>query len=758
MKNDLQSGKALKIAGKEKTPEEIARQYHIQSEKKPSPEKMARRYGRVKTPTVYQMEVSECGAASLSMIMQFYGKYVPLEELRVETGVSRNGCNARNICTAAEHYGLKYTASARSFERLIEKNDPPCMLHWNYSHFVVFEGIKGKKYYINDPQYGRRKLTREEMEECYSGTVLEFVPGDDFTESKSKRTLWNFTKERLKGQKSALLALILMGIALIIPGVLNPVFSQIFADEILEYGQISWVKWLLLAMLLTTLFDVYYSYLSARLSLYLKTKLSVTSTNKMISHMLRLPLGFFEQRYTGDLVSRVYNNMAVSSFLAEKLVQLFISLMTSVVYLVIMLLYNPQLSLIGVGFSCISMFIAVRVSKYIASKTMKFGMDSGKLQGAFFNGLSSSASLKAVGAENEFIARIFGYYAEVTDNDQKLGKMQTTLNMIPKMIGTVNSVALLIMGSHYVVEGTLTPGMLIAFTGFLGSFSSPFGNIVGFVRSMQQVKNDMARVEDIMRYEEEPLYSSEKDESISANRLNGQIDVMNVDFAYGKLDNPLIRDFELHLEPGQTIALVGTSGCGKSTVSKLLSGLYQPWKGNVYYDGRDINTIPSSVMSASVAVVTQSISIFEGTISENISTWNQSISQEDIIKAAKDACIHDEITMKKGGYDYILKENGSNISGGQRQRIEIAKALAGNPTILLLDEATSSLDTATEKNILDNIKRRHLTMVLVAQRLSTIRDCDEIIVMDRGKVVERGTHKQLVAAKGLYYNLIAQSE
>lgn len=742
------------------SPEEIARKYHEQAKKqeKISPNKIKRRFGRVKTPTVYQMEVSECGAASLSMIMQYYGKYVPLEELRVETGVSRNGCNAGNISIAAERYGMVVVASARTFDNILRKNHPPCMLHWNYSHFVVFEGVKGNKYYVNDPQLGRRVLTREEMEEGYSGTVLEFTPGGKFTKNKANRTLFDFVLERVKGQEKSLLALFFIGLLMIVPGILNPVYSQLFTDNILIDGQRSWMKWLLLAMLITTLFDAYFTYLSSKISLLLRTKLSVISTDKMIAHMLRLPLEFYEQRYAGDLVSRVYNNMAVSSFLAGQLVQVVISLITSVVYLMIMIIYSPRMALIGVGFSLFSMFVALRVSKIIVSKTMKFGMDSGKLQGAIYNGLSSSSSLKAVGAEGEYIARLFGYYAEVANNDQKLGKLQSSLDIIPRMISTVNTVAMLIIGSRYVVAGSLTPGMLMAFTGFLGSFSSPFGNVVSFIRSMQQVKNDMARVEDIMRYKEEATYTSPKDESLDGRKLNGQIDVTDVTFAYGKLDKPFISGFELHAKPGQSIAIVGTSGCGKSTVSKMLSGLYHPWSGEILYDGVSVDKVPASVISSSIAIVTQQIALFEGSIYDNIATWNQAISQEDILAAAKDACIHDDITLKKGGYDYILKENGNNLSGGQRQRIEIAKALAVNPTILLLDEATSALDTATEKNILDNIKKRHCTMIVVAQRLSTIRDCDEIIVMDHGHIRERGTHDELIARRGLYYKLIAESE
>lgn len=732
---------------------EIARRYHEQSKRKER-----HRFGRVKTSTQYQMEVSECGAAALSMILQYYGKYVPLEELRVETGVSRNGCNAKNIYLAGEHYNMDVVASRRDINKLLLKNHPPCMLHWNYSHFVVFEGVRFGKYYINDPMRGRRTLTREEFEEGYSGVVLEFTPNENFVRDGKKKSLFSFVMERVKGQKSAIAALILLGIALIMPGVLNPVFSQVFTDYILVKGYKTWLKWLIALMLGTVIFDAYFSYISSKITLLLRTKLTLITTDSMIGHMFRLPMEFFEQRFAGDLVNRVYNNIAVSSFLSGQMVSITINVLTSILYLVIMLLYNVRLSLIGIGFSLFSVIVASITSRKMVDMTYKFGMDRGKMYGFLYNGLSSSASLKAVGAESEYVGRLFGYYAEVSLNDQKLGRIQTILDAIPGAIGSVNTVILLIFGGREVMLGNLTAGGMMAFAGFLGSFSAPFGSIVSFVRNMQQVKNDMARVEDVMRYEEDESYTSLKDETLNGKKLSGDIYMDKISFAYGKLDDPFIKNFSMHVKCGQSVALVGTSGCGKSTISKILSSLYRPWSGTVEIDHTDITMIPSEVINSSVAVVTQNISLFDGTIYDNITTWNKGIREEDVIAAAKDACIHDEIVYKDGGYDYKLRENGSNISGGQRQRLEIAKALAMNPTILILDEATSALDSMTEKKIIDNVKRRGCTSVIVAQRLSTIRDCDEIIVMDKGKIVERGTHDQLIAKDGKYKKLISEKE
>ncbi|MDO4188731.1 MAG: NHLP family bacteriocin export ABC transporter peptidase/permease/ATPase subunit [Lachnospiraceae bacterium] len=737
---------------------DIAKKYHKQQLKDQKKMEGKQHVTYHRTPTVYQMEVSECGAASLSMILQYYGKYVSLEQMRIETGVSRNGCNAKNVCIAAEKLGLEYTASSRTLERMLLKSETPCILHWNYTHFVVFEGSRFGKYVINDPQRGRVKLTKEELQEGYSGTVLEFKPSDKFKKDGKKRTLFEFMKKRLEGQKATLLALLLMQIALIMPGVLNSVFEQVFLDDILVQNNNTWLKWLLLIMALTAIYNAYFTYINARIKLLLRTKMSLISSDKMIAHLLRLPMDFFEQRFAGDIVSRVQSNASVSEFLAGQLIGTIISLITASVYFVIMLFYSPLLSLVGLSFSVISIIIASFAATKIRFTTLKFSMDTGKLYGALYNGLSASSSLKAVGAENEYTARMLGYYAEVSNNDQKLGRMQTTLSIIPNTLKTLNSVVLLIWGSYYVVNGELSMGMLMAFTGFLASFSKPFEDIVSFVRGIQQIKIDMLRVEDVMNYREEDNYVVEKDESLIGKKLKGEVSLENISFAYGKLDKPFIKNFDFHLVSGRTVALVGASGCGKSTIAKMVSCLYRPWTGDILLDGIELEKIPQEVISSSISVVTQTISLFDGTIYDNIAGWNSVISEEDVIQAAKDACLHDEITMKQGAYDFRLSENGANLSGGQRQRVEIAKALAINPTILVMDEATSALDTATEKQILDNIKRRHCTCVIVAQRLSTIRDCDEIIVLDHGVIKERGTHEELMSKKnGMYYNLIKEA-
>lgn len=710
--------------------------------------------GRVKTPAVFQMEVSECGAASLAMILQYYGKYVPLEELRVETGVSRNGCNAKNICLAAQKYGLETTGSLRDLDRMVKKAKLPCMLHWNASHFVVFEGMHRGKYYINDPAQGRRILGRKEMEEAYSGVVLTMTPGEDFVKSKNKRTLVGFGLRRLHTERRTLLSLFLMGICLIAPGILSSVFPQIFLDEILADGVYSWMDGLLLLMIFTALFKGYFYYLKEKTQLLLQGKLTLLSSDEMLSHMLRLPMNFFEQRFAGDLVQRVSSNAAVCNFLAGKLVGLAISLITSLVYLLLMLQYSVPMTLVAVAFMALTMGMIWLSADKIAVRTQKYGQDLGKLVGNLYCGLTVSDSIKAAGAENEYAGKLLGYYAMVNASDQELETIQKKLEVIPSGLELLNRILLLLMGSTLVIQGNLSTGMVVAFTGFLASFSQPFTDVVDFIRSIGQVKNDMGRVEDIMKYPEQTVAPEQTAVVFSNGRLRGEIELRDISYAYGKLDKPFIRKFSCHIEPGKSVALVGASGSGKSTVAKMISSLYQPWSGEILFDGIPAAQVPEKVLHASICVVSQNVALFKGSIYDNITLWNSLIRQEDVILAAKDACIHEEITMKPAAYDYQINESAGNLSGGQRQRIEIAKALAARPSILVLDEATSALDTVTEKAILDNIRKRHCTCVIVAQRLSTIRDCDEIIVMDKGKIAERGTHAQLIAMHGKYEKMV----
>lgn len=704
-----------------------------------------------KTPTVYQMEATECGAASLAMVMGYYGKHVPLEKLRIETGVSRDGCNMENIKKAAERFGFEVHGYRKSLENLF-KLPVPCLIHWNFNHFVVWEGRKGNACYINDPAMGRRKLTEQDIDDCFTGIVLTFKPTDAFEKSNEKESLLTFVRERLDGQKAAIGALIMLGFFLLIPGIVVPVFSKVFIDDILLGGNDDWMTALLVIMLFTALSQFALTLYRSSLLRKLQDKMIMIGAYRFQSHMLRLPIAFFSQRYAGDLSNRIENNNNISVFLTSKLAEAVLNCIIAPVYLVILLFYSPLLTLIGLAVTAVNLLVMRQGSRILGDMSMKAQQDQSKMIGALFSGIRMSNTLKASGMEHEYAGRIHGTYAKSIRMEQSMGMTQEALNAIPEISQNILTVLTLVIGGVQVINGNMTAGMLVAYSGLLGSFTGPVNSLAGFISSIQTTKADMARVNDIMKYELDDKYAEEEYADMN-DKLLGKVELEDVSFGYDITRPALIDDFSFRLEPGRSVALVGASGSGKSTVARLCSGLFRPWGGEIRFDGCPSVKVPPEVMSASLSTVSQSISLFSGTIKDNLTMWDKYITDEDITRAAKDACIHDFITSKPGAYDYMLTEGGTNLSGGQRQRMEIARALVSSPSILIMDEATSALDPIVEKQIIDNIKMRGCSCIIVAHRLSAIRDCDEIIVLENGKIVQRGTHEELSKVPGHYQRL-----
>ena len=706
----------------------------------------------VKTPTVFQMEATECGAASLAMVLGYYGCFVPLEQMRVETGVSRDGCNALNILKAARKYGMTCKGYSKTVDALADI-PTPAIIHWNFNHFVVFEGFKGGQPYINDPAIGRRKLTMEELDASFTGIVLTFAPNEEFQKSKKPSSFSGFVRERMVGQEAAVAALVIAGLLLVVPGLVIPVFSQVFIDDILMGGNTQWLGTLLLAMLGTVLFQGLFTWYRGKVLIRLQSKMALISAHKFLYKMFRLPISFFDQRYAGDLSQRVQNNNSVSDFLAGELAETLLNIFVACFYLILMLIYSPLLTAIGLTGVALSLLLTNVISKHFFNYAMKVQQDFSKTVGVCFSGMASTSTLKASGAENEYVSRILGHYARNAQADQKMGKLQEILLAVPQAISAAVSILILMAGGTLVIQGALTAGMLVAFNQLLSAFTTPINKLVGFVNRIHTIKADMSRVEDIQKYQMASRYLEDQFAPID-EKLSGDVAFEDVSFGYSPLAKPLIENFTFHVPSGCSVALVGASGCGKSTIAKIMSSLYEPWGGQVLVDGVPLQHIAPEIISASIATVNQSISIFSGTIRDNLTLWNNTIMEQDIIRAAKDACIHDAITKLPGAYDLKLAEDGQNLSGGQRQRLEIARALVLNPSILIMDEATSALDPIVEKQVMDNIKRRGCTCIIVAHRLSTIRDCDEILVMEHGHIVQRGTHDTLKDEDGLYRLLI----
>lgn len=706
-----------------------------------------------KTPTVFQMEATECGAASLSMIFAYFGKFLPLEQMRIETGVSRDGCNAGNMMRAAKRFGLGCRGFRKETEDL-RQLEMPCIIHWNFNHFVVFEGFKGDVAYLNDPAVGRRKLTYEELDEGFTGVVLTFQLTDAFVKEKKKNTSWALVGQRLKGQYGVLFKLLYIGLLLVFPGLILPVLSQVFVDDVLVGGYTDWITKILVFMGCLVVLKAGLHYYRDIILQKLQSKMTMMSGMDFLSHMLRLPMNFFDQRYAGDLVNRMNNNTEVSAFLAGDLAETVLNILVAAFYLVILFFYSPIMTIIGLCNVAVCVGVVLLTKEFISDASIKQQMSGGKLYGAICAGLSITDTLKASGAENEYVSRILGYHVKNANLQQEQTRFQKIIGAIPSATGNITDVLHMLVGGILVINGSMSMGMLTAFCSLFDSFIEPVNALVSFAQRIQTLKASVGRVEDVQKYPEDERYNRDATASLKLQKLNGNIELVDVSFGYSVLKPALVENFSFSLNSGETIAFVGPSGCGKSTVSKMISGLYAPWGGDILMDGLSMRHLPRECLNASIATVSQNITLFTGTIRDNLTMWNTAILEEDVIAAAKDACIHDFIISCPGGYDYNLTENATNISGGQRQRLEIARALATKPSILIMDEATSALDPIVEKQVMDNIKRRGCTCVIVAHRLSAIRDCNQIVVMKNGKIIQHGTHASLMHEDGYYRSFV----
>lgn len=713
--------------------------------------------GRVRTPTILQMEAVECGAAALAILMAYHGKFVTLEELRESCGVSRDGSKASNVVKAARTYG--FTAKGYRKEPAdLKSMTLPVIVFWNFNHFLVVEGFKGGRVFLNDPASGPRTVTEEEFDQSFTGVVLAIEPGPDFQPSGQPRSMLASLKSRLPLSEPALAYLILAGLALVIPGLVLPVFTKTFIDEYLIGRMDSWIKPVLLGMLFTAIVRGVLTWLQSYYLTRFQTKLALSTSSKFLWHVLRLPVLFYSQRSPGDISSRVGINNRVAELLTGDLASTVLNVVMVIFYAALMLSYDLVLTLVGMAIAALNILFLRLMTRKTMDITQKLANDSGKLLGTSMNGLQMMESIKASGMEADFFTKWAGYQTKVMNGQQRAGSVGVAMMTVPPLLTALNTTLILSLGGLRVMDGALTMGMLVAFQSLMASFIDPINQLVSMGKKIQEVQGDMNRLDDVLQYRSDPRLDSAaqpRDPGQSpAPQLEGHVELRNVTFGYSKLEAPLIENFNLVLKPGERVALVGSSGCGKSTISKLVAGLHEPWSGEILFDGQARNAVDRQVLLQSLAMVSQEITLFEGSLRDNLSMWDATLPEAQVVQAAKDACIHEAIATRPGAYDSTVQEGGGNFSGGQKQRIEIARALAINPRILVLDEATSALDPITEMQVDDNLRRRGCTCLIVAHRLSTIRDCDEIIVLDKGKVVQRGSHEDMRGTDGLYATLM----
>ena len=710
--------------------------------------------GVAKVPVVMQMEALECGAASLAMVCAYYNKWIPLEQIRVDCGVSRDGANAKNLLVAARSYGFVAKGYRYEPDDLKKHGKFPCIIHWNFNHFVVLDGFKGKKAVINDPAKGNYTVSMETFDKSFTGICLMFEPNENFVPSGKRKSVLSFAVKRLNGAKVAVAFVVFTTLISALIGVITPAFSRIFMDRLLTHKSPDWFYPFIFALSAMSALQLVISALETYYSNRINGKLATIGSSTFMWKVLHLPMEFFSQRLAGDIQGRQGSNAGIANSVVNTFAPLALNAIMMVFYLVVMIRYSWILTLVGLSSLVINAWMSRIISQKRINITRVSMRDAGKLAGATVAGVEMIETIKASGAENGFFERWAGYQASVNAQKVKYAKINQYLGIIPSVVSTITGIVVLTLGVWFAMEGTFTVGMIMAFQGVLSSFSAPATTFISAGQTIQEMRTQMERVEDVMEYREDDCYKTEvKEESFA--KLKGNIELKNITFGYSRLSEPVIKNFSLNIKPGQRVALVGTSGCGKSTISKLVSGLYQPWSGEILYDGKRLSEIDRDVFTGSLAVVDQEITLFEGTISDNIKMWDNSIEDFEMILAARDAQLHEEIMRRDGGFNYRIAEGGKDFSGGQRQRLEIARVLAQDPSIIILDEATSALDAKTEYDLVKAVKDRGITCIVVAHRLSTIRDCDEIVVLDHGVAVERGAHEELYAKGGKYTQLVS---
>ena len=718
---------------------------------------------RVKVPTILQMEATECGAACLAMILAHYGLWVPLEKLRQECGVNRDGSKASCVIRAARNRHCKANGFRWSCEYLLEhisERPFPLIIHWEFNHFVVLEGIKDGIVYLNDPAIGQRTVEWDDFITSYTGISLKIVPDVNFNKEGKRYNIFKEVAKKLFLDKWAALFIILIEFFAIIPGLASPVFNQIFMDDIITKKHPEWMFNFCLAMTISFIMTGFISLLRSIILTSWQRKLTLADSSSYFWHLLRLPMQFFQQRYAAEVADRVDYNESIAEVLSGSAATAVLDLIVAFFYLLLLLQYNVTLTLIGIAFSSIGFIVFFAMRRRLTDLNMRIQQDAGKAYGVSMNGLRMIETIKANGDESDFFTKWAGYQTKVLSASQETTLWSMSITLLPTLLGGINGALIMTFGGFSIMDGAMTAGMFMAFQNLMGSFQAPVNNIMGLASTLQTTEMQMQRLNDVRNYEVDSLNypKDEKERTFANDRLSGELTIKDLKFGYSPLEPPLLENFDLHIDSGEWVAVVGSSGSGKSTFAKIVTGLYEEWSGMITFDGVERKKLPRAVILSSLSAVDQEIFLISGTIAENIALFDKSLSKNDIIQAAKDACIHEDILKLDGGYDAMVSEGGLNFSGGQRQRLEIARALAINPSIIVLDEATSALDPITEKKVLENIRHRGCSCLIIAHRLSTIRDCDEIIVLSYGKVVERGTHIEMVKHDVPYRQLIEERE
>lgn len=719
---------------------------------------------RLRTPLFMQSQVTECGAACLGSILAHFGRWVSPEELRQACMVGRDGCTALDIVKAARRYGLDVQGWRRE-PRQLRSMSAPMILFWSFSHFVVLEGVGRRRYYLNDPASGRRTVDPEEFDREFTGVVLSLKPGTEFRRGGNRPGVLRNFLPWLRDARSSLRYAALSGLLLAFSGLVLPALVSVFVDHVLGSGMTQWGGPIVAIALATALAVYLLTWLHYRCLSRLAVRLSVLHADGLLAHLFRLPMEFFSHRLAGDIIQRIRLVDTVAATGSKQVLGVGVELVMSLLFLALMLAFDPLLGVLVVAVGAASTAAMKFVSMLRTDANRQMQRERGMLDGTAVYGLRNIASLRATGREDEFFARWAGYQARELLARQRFSELGYFISALPALTLAIGGAAVFGLGGLRAMAAEMTIGQLMGFYVVAGNFLRPVGEIVLFADVFQTMEADLQRLDDVESAAEDPAIGRAPESGGAGPatlngrlRLNGRIEIRNLTFGYQRNQPPLIDDLSLIVEVGQRVAVVGPSGSGKSTLLLLLSGTYSPWRGEILLDGVPVAEIPRQVTAGSVSLIDQRVCLFSGTVRDNLTLWDPTIPDEDLIAGARDALAHEVIASRPKGYDGRVEDGGRNFSGGQRQRLEIARALVRNPSVLLLDEATSALDTLSEQQVDDAIRRRGCTSVIVAHRLSTIRDSDLIVVLDGGREVERGVHDDLIAAPDGLYARLFESE
>ncbi len=710
----------------------------------------------VNVPVVLQMEEMEDGAACLGMILAYHGKWVGLDQLRVACGISRDGTQPSSIERAANDFGLTCDIETLSFDELRKKGELPAIVQWDQSQYVVLCGFDKGGARVNHPAKGSLHMDENEFKRSYSGTCLFFSPSESFEASGKKPGTLDLLRSIVSTHKNVVALVMTTSVLATFAAILSPIFTRIFTDNVLEQEDSPWYPGILYAFAAVIVYQLIASVINQILIIRSKGKVAATTSSRFMRHVLFLPVEFFYNHKAGDLTERQDSNDEIANTLIGELAPLLINMAMLVFYLVVMTRFSILLTVIGASTIVINLLVIRKVGTMRREVLSIAARNRAQIVATTVSGIDMIESIKATGSESGYLERWSGYHANLANSKIRFTKKTMFLTNVPAFVQELSNYVVMFTGFILIARGQLTAGLLLTFLQFLKAMMDPLNKLLQAGENLQVMGAAVERVNDVLDYPEEAGVRADNTEFDikNAQKLSGTVEMKNVTFGYSRFSEPLIEDFSLSLSPGKRVALVGGSGSGKSTIAKLMVGIHKPWSGEILYDGKSMDEIPRTVFKGSLTMVDQQVVLFHDSVENNIKMWDPTIEDYDMMLSARDAGIHQQIVSRKGGYKAMVDEGGRNLSGGERQRIEIARALSSDPSILIMDEATSALDARTEYEISEYIHARGITCVIVAHRLSTIRDCDEIIVLDHGKVVQRGTHSELMESDGLYSQLI----